>query len=347
VNNPSTFLYVCIFIFSLITSSLLVPLLKNVAFRYSILDKPNQVHKTHKFSIPYLGGLSIVIPILILAITGPLILAQDSDYQIRLTLLLAPAIVLAVLGLFDDIKNLSAFSRFLVQTILSLISTLYLFDLGYGVSITNYSTANLLISIFWLVGITNAFNFFDNLDGGAAGITVVSSLTLFLLALIGVQYLVASLALALAGASLGFLFWNRSPAQIYLGDSGALFIGFLLALSLLQFEPGVESQFASALIPIFVMALPIIDTTVAVISRFSRGISIFQGGRDHLSHRLISLGMSRKKSAYTLWTLAIAFSSLSLVSTIAERRISVAISLLGLTCMGLIAIWFLRISNDT
>jgi UDP-GlcNAc:undecaprenyl-phosphate GlcNAc-1-phosphate transferase len=347
VEEPTPALYLAIFLVSLALSSLLVPLLRKIAFRYSVLDRPNQSHKTHQESIPYLGGLAIVIPVSLLVIIGPLIFVEDSDYSLRTSLFLLPAVLLALVGLYDDIKNLSASSRFFVQSLIAVSATLYLSNLGYSVSILSNEIGNLLLSTFWLVGITNAFNFFDNLDGGATGITIVASLTLFLLGFLGGQYLISSISLALAGSALGFLWWNRNPARIYLGDSGALFIGFILAISLLQFEPNVESRVASALIPVFILALPIIDTSVAVVSRILRGVSVFQGGRDHLSHRLISLGFNRRKTAYSLWSLSALLSSLTFLISNVSKDAASGISLLGLLFMGFLVIWFLRIEIDT
>ena len=346
MEEPTFALYLTIFLVSLAISSLLVPLLRKIAFRYSILDRPNQSHKTHKESIPYLGGLAIVIPVSLLVFFGPLIFIQNSDYSLRVALFLFPALILALVGLYDDIKSLSASSRFFVQSLIAVSATLYLSKLGYRVSIISNEIGNLLLSIFWLVGITNAFNFFDNLDGGATGITFVASLTLFLLALLGDQYLISSISLALAGASLGFLWWNRNPARIYLGDSGALFIGFILAISLLQFEPNIESRVASALVPVFILALPIIDTSVAVASRILRGVSIFQGGRDHLSHRLIFLGFNKRKTAYSLWSLSVLLSSLTFFMSDVSRDAASVISLFGLLFMGFLFVWFLRIEID-
>jgi UDP-GlcNAc:undecaprenyl-phosphate GlcNAc-1-phosphate transferase len=347
VEEPTFILNLTIFLVSLALSSLLVPLLRKIAFRYSVLDRPNQSHKTHSESIPYLGGLAIVIPVSLLVIIGPLIFIENSDYLIRSMLFLLPAILLALVGLHDDISNLSASSRFFVQTLIAVSATLFLNQLGYSISILSNEISNLILSIFWLVGITNAFNFFDNLDGGASGITFVASLILFLLGLLGDQYLISSISLALAGASLGFLWWNRNPARIYLGDSGALFIGFILAISLLQFEPNVESRVASALVPVFILALPIIDTSVAVVGRILRGVSIFQGGRDHLSHRLISLGFNKRKSAYSLWSLSALLSSLTFLMSNVSKEAALGISLLGLLFMSFLVIWFLRIEIDT
>lgn len=323
-----------------------MPFLRKIAFRFSILDRPNQSHKTHKESVPYLGGLAIVIPITLLSIIGPIVMIENSDSAIRTSSMLLPAVVLAAVGLFDDIKKLSASFRFLIQSLLAICIVFYLNVLGFTISITNNEVIDVILSIFWLVGVTNAFNFFDNLDGGAAGITVIISITLFLLAYIGDQYLISSLALALTGAGLGFLFWNKNPAQIYLGDSGALFIGFFLAVAILQFEPKVESRIVSWIIPIFLMALPIIDTTVAVYSRISKGTSIFVGGQDHLSHRLIRKGMSRRGSAFTLWAFAAIFSVFSLMLGVMESYVSLWISLLGLLLMGFLVIGFLKINSD-
>jgi UDP-GlcNAc:undecaprenyl-phosphate GlcNAc-1-phosphate transferase len=347
VEAPTPALYLAIFLVSLALSSFLVPFLRKIAFRYSVLDRPNQSHKTHQESIPYLGGLAIVIPVTVLVISGPLMFIEDSDYLLRSSLLLLPAVLLALVGLIDDIKNLSAFSRFLVQSLIAVGITLYLSKFGYSISIFSNEAVNLFLFIFWLVGITNAFNFFDNLDGGATGILIVASLTLFLLGLLGGQFLISSISLSLAGAGVGFLWWNRNPARIYLGDSGALFIGFFLAVSLIQFEPNVESRFASALIPVFVMGLPIIDTSVAVVSRVLRGVSIFQGGRDHLSHRLISLGFNRRTTAYSLWGLSALLSSLTFLISNVSKDAALGVSLLGVLFMGFLVIWFLRIEVET
>jgi len=346
MEAPTFALYLAIFLVSLALSTFLVPLLRKIAIRYSVLDRPNQSHKTHQESIPYLGGLAIVIPVLLLVIVGPFIIIEDSNYTLRISLILFPAVVLALVGLFDDIKNLSASSRFLIQSLVAASAMVYLSKLGFSVLVLSSEIGNLLLSIFWLVSITNAFNFFDNLDGGATGITFIASSTLFLLSLMSGQYLISSISLVLAGASLGFLWWNRNPARIYLGDSGALFIGFVLAISLLQFEPNVESRVASALIPIFILALPIIDTSVAVVSRILRGVPIFQGGRDHLSHRLIFLGFDRRKTAYSLWSLSALLSFLTFLISNVSKNVALGMSILGLLFMGFLVIWFLRIEIE-
>jgi UDP-GlcNAc:undecaprenyl-phosphate GlcNAc-1-phosphate transferase len=133
------------------------------------------------------------------------------------------------------------------------------------------------------------------------------------LALSGDQYLIAALSTVTAGATLGFLVWNKSPAKIYMGDAGALFLGVLLATLTVRFQPNAQTQVASYLIPIFLLALPILDTTVAVTSRIKRGLSPFQGGQDHLSHRLIRAGYSRRSAAFSLWGLSALFGGVAIL----------------------------------
>ena len=162
-----------------------------------------------------------------------------------------------------------------------------------------------------MVGICNAINFFDNLDGGAAGTVAISSIALAYLARTGDQYLVAALATVTAGATLGFLVWNKSPAKIYMGDAGALFLGVLIATLTIRLNPTSSTSITSFLVPILLLAIPILDTSIAVFSRLRRGLSPFQGGQDHLSHRLIRAGLSRKKSAILLWGLSGVFAVLA------------------------------------
>jgi UDP-GlcNAc:undecaprenyl-phosphate GlcNAc-1-phosphate transferase len=169
------------------------------------------------------------------------------------------------------------------------------------------------ITVFWIVGICNSINFFDNLDGGASGTVAISSLALFILAFNGNQFLIAALSVVIAGSTFGFLLWNKSPARIYMGDAGALFLGILIASLTIRLKPEIESSAASLVIPILLLAVPILDTSVAVISRISRGISPLTGGKDHLSHRLMNCGLTKKNTAYALWTLTLLFSATSIL----------------------------------
>jgi UDP-GlcNAc:undecaprenyl-phosphate GlcNAc-1-phosphate transferase len=180
-----------------------------------------------------------------------------------------------------------------------------------GVAFSN-TFLNYAITTLWIVGVCNSINFFDNHDGGAAGTVTVITFFLFFIAYDRQQVLVSALAVVTAGATAGFLIWNRHPAKIYMGDAGSLFLGIIISVLTIRLSPGVVPTYKSLAIPLLLMAVPILDTTVAVISRLYRGISPFQGGRDHLSHRLMRIGMQRKSTAISLWALAAFYGGLAL-----------------------------------
>lgn len=153
----------------------------------------------------------------------------------------------------------------------------------------------------------NSINFFDNLDGGAAGTVAISCLGISFIAYSQSQELVTALAFVTGCACMGFLLWNKSPAKIYMGDAGALFLGVVVSVLTIRLNPGIEPTWRSlALLPIL-LAVPILDTCIAVFSRLRRGISPFQGGRDHLSHRLMRKGLSKPSAAYALWAMQAGF----------------------------------------
>jgi UDP-GlcNAc:undecaprenyl-phosphate/decaprenyl-phosphate GlcNAc-1-phosphate transferase len=154
---------------------------------------------------------------------------------------------------------------------------------------TGITVLDAAITVLWIVGICNSINFFDNLDGGAAGTVAITAISLTYLAITGDQYFIAALSIVVAGSTLGFLIWNRAPARIYMGDAGALFLGLLIATLTVRFKPSADNSLTSFAIPVLLLAIPILDTTVAVLSRFRRKVSPFQGGKDHLSHRLVRI----------------------------------------------------------
>ena len=291
-------------IVSFVIAALTTPLMRKLALRLGITDRPNESHKTHVSPIPYLGGVSIVLSVS-LTILIPILANQLSAGQARIVLtVLIPGLLLAVIGLVDDMKKLSPWPRLLVQTSAGAFTAILLVASKTMGNPTNIDWLDISLSVLWVVGITNSLNFLDNLDGGAIGTSAIISLSLVYLAASSNQPAISSLAAVLAGASLGFLLWNRSPARIYMGDSGALFVGFLLAVLAVRLEPPASSIFISFLVPLMLLGLPILDTSVAVFSRLSSGVSPLQGGQDHLSHLLMSKGFSKKQSAITIWIIA-------------------------------------------
>lgn len=293
-----------LFVFSYALVGLLTPLMRKVALVKGVLDRPNSAHKSHKQPVPYLGGVAIIIGVIVVSYSA-LIYSKITWSNFWLaTSVLGPAVVMGIVGLWDDLKSLDPLPRFIGQTIAGLAVAVFLVlndNIGNPTGVTSLDIA---ITVLWIVGICNSINFFDNLDGGAAGTVAISAITLTYLAITGDQHFIAALAIVVSGSTLGFLIWNRVPARIYMGDAGALFLGVLIATLTVRFKPSTNNSITSFAIPILLLAIPILDTTVAVFSRLRRHISPFQGGKDHLSHRLVRYGVSRKVAAVTLWLLS-------------------------------------------
>jgi UDP-GlcNAc:undecaprenyl-phosphate GlcNAc-1-phosphate transferase len=316
--------------------------MRKVALATNVVDNPNAAHKSHKKAVPYLGGVAIIIGIISISYSTSLVSDFTSDTFWLVTSVLGPALVLGLVGLWDDIKNLSPLPRFVAQSIAGIFTASVLIITNNVGNPTGSSIFDAIITIFWVVGICNSINFFDNLDGGAAGTVAISSATLAFLALTGDQYLIAALATVTTGATLGFLVWNKSPAKIYMGDAGALFLGVLLATLTIRLEPNTNTQIGSYLTPIFLLAVPILDTTVAVISRLRRHISPFQGGQDHLSHRLIRAGLSRKQAAISLWILSGVYGALAILISKANSSFENYLVLSGTALWVLLFILFFK-----
>ena len=296
--------YFFLFVISYVLVGLLTPLMRKIAIAQGVLDRPNSAHKSHKQSVPYLGGVAIIIGVVLVSYLA-LISSKFTWNNFWLaTSVLGPAVAMGLVGLWDDLKSLNPLPRFIGQSIAGIVVAFILIlndNIGNPIGITVLDAA---ITVIWIVGICNSINFFDNLDGGAAGTVAITAISLTYLAITGDQYFIAALSVVVAGSTLGFLIWNRTPARIYMGDAGALFLGVLIATLTVRFKPSTENSISSFAIPILLLAIPILDTTVAVFSRIRRNVSPFQGGKDHLSHRLVRYGLSRKVSAVTLWLLS-------------------------------------------
>jgi UDP-GlcNAc:undecaprenyl-phosphate/decaprenyl-phosphate GlcNAc-1-phosphate transferase len=202
-------------------------------------------------------------------------------------LVVGAAVILGGVGLADDFRSLPRSLRLAAQ----IAAAVAAYAAGFGVSSTPWEALDLVLSIIWIVGITNAFNLLDNMDGLTSGLAGIAGLSFAVMGVVGSMPLVTVAAASLAGASFGFFAHNRHPAKIFMGDAGSNFIGFMLALigARLRFDNLVEVTF---LVPVIVLGLPILDTTLVVVSRKLHGRPMFLGGRDHISHRLVHLGLS-------------------------------------------------------
>jgi UDP-GlcNAc:undecaprenyl-phosphate GlcNAc-1-phosphate transferase len=273
-----------------------------LAIRLGAMDAPNMARKTQAEPVPYLGGVAIALGVSSVTF-GALFFSDEKSLIIERGLTaIIPALLLGVVGLIDDLRSLSAWPRLIVQTVIGTVIAVVLVQTGtLGVAFNN-DVVNTLVTIFWIVGICNSINFFDNIDGAASGAVAVAALGVFFIAFDRGQVLLSALTIVTVGATLGFLMWNKSPAKIYMGDAGALFLGVIISVSTIRLNPGVTPQWQSLTIPILLLAVPLLDTCVAVFSRLARGLSPLTGGKDHLSHRLVRAGLTRRAAVVLLWS---------------------------------------------
>ena len=338
--------YFFLFVISYVLVGLLTPLMRKIALAEGVLDRPNSAHKSHKNPVPYLGGVAIIIGVVIVSYIALISNKFTWSNFWLATSVLGPAAVMGLVGLWDDLKSLNPLPRFIGQSIAGLSVAIILIlndNIGNPTGITVLDAA---ITVLWIVGICNSINFFDNLDGGAAGTVAITAISLTYLAITGDQYFIAALSIVVAGSTLGFLIWNRAPARIYMGDAGALFLGLLIATLTVRFKPSTDSSISSFAIPVLLLAIPILDTSVAVFSRLRRKVSPFQGGKDHLSHRLVRMGLSRKLSAISLWSLTGLFSFFAVLISLPNYGHEVIIILISLVFWLLLFISFFRTKDN-
>jgi len=334
--------YFLLFVISYVLVGLLTPLMRKIALAQGVLDRPNSAHKSHKNPVPYLGGVAIIIGVVIISYIALISNKFTWSNFWLATSVLGPAVVMGLVGLWDDIKSLNPLPRFIGQSFAGLVVAIILIlndNIGNPTGITVLDAA---ITVIWIVGICNSINFFDNLDGGAAGTVAITAISLTYLAITGDQYFIAALSIVVAGSTLGFLIWNRAPARIYMGDAGALFLGLLIATLTVRFKPSTDNSVVSFAIPVLLLAIPILDTTVAVFSRLRRKVSPFQGGKDHLSHRLVRANLSRRLSAVTLWSLTGLFSFFAVLISLPNNSYAEIIVAVALGFWLLLFLYFFR-----
>ena len=317
-----------------------------LAIRIGAMDKPNLERKTQKAPVPYLGGASIAIAVTALAYAG--VVASDfttTNFPLA-SYVLIPALAMGAMGLIDDLRGLPALPRLFFQTAIAIAVSLVLINPNtVGVAFDD-SIINRGLTIFWIVGICNSINFFDNLDGGAAGTVAVVTLGIFYIAYNQGQESVSALAITTAGATLGFLIWNKQPAKIYMGDAGALFLGVVISVLTIRVNPGIQPSWKSlALMPIL-LAIPILDTTVAVTSRIYRRLSPLTGGKDHLSHRLVRKGLTKKTAAIALWAGSALFALLAIGIYNSPTSLGTSLIYLAAAIWASALIYFLRIPSE-
>jgi len=303
-----------------------------------ILDRPTSL-KNHEKAMPYLGGLALLLSILLPVLS--LALAKDLLNQKILGILIG-SFVLSGLGLFDDIKNLSPYTKFLGQGIGAFILILS----GVHLEIIYLpSWLNLLLTLFWVLGITNAFNIIDVMDGLSAGVALIASAAFLFIAIPTQDLLVALLSSAIVGGTLGFLRYNFYPARIFMGDSGSLFLGYLLA-SLSIAESYTAQNDIALLSPLLILAIPIYDTFYVSLLRILKGKNPFRGSRDHFALRLRASGMKDQQVVLMIYLISIALCEASYIATTVNRYGALFIYLLIISLFIIVGLNLSRIRVD-
>ena len=314
--------------------------MRKLALKVGAVDAPNMARKVQAEPVPYLGGVAIVIGVFVA--TYSTLIIKEKEIALASTVLI-PALLMAAMGLADDLRGLKPWPRLIAQSAVGIIVAGFLIYTDTIGTPSQIFLIDAIVTTLWIVGVCNSINFFDNLDGGAAGTVVVISFFTFLIAYDRGQLMISALSIVTAGATAGFLIWNRPPAKIYMGDAGALFLGIIVAVLTIRLNPGIDPNWKSLAIPLFLMAVPLLDTTVAVTSRLARGISPFTGGRDHLSHRLMRKGLHRRTAAITLWALAGIYGTVAYA--IYQGQSTALITLAAITWAYLFA-FFIRIPHS-
>jgi UDP-GlcNAc:undecaprenyl-phosphate GlcNAc-1-phosphate transferase len=280
---------------SLFLAVALVPPARRLAYRLGMIDQP-AARKQHTIATPLLGGAAIY-----LAFAISLLLLGDRFYVSQVAGIFLGATLVSLLGLWDDRRALGPLVKLAGQVAAALI--LVLTDVR--VSATPWEWLNVAVTLVWVVGITNAVNFLDNMDGLSAGVAGIAASFFLLFAALSRQYLVGALAAALLGACVGFLFYNFNPARIFMGDTGSLFLGFMLAAVGIKLRFPSNSAFVTWMVPVLTLAVPVFDTTLITISRLRRGVNpLTTPGKDHLNFRLARLTGNPREAVLICYLLA-------------------------------------------
>ncbi len=322
--------YLVVFAGVLFLSLFGTPLARRLGLRINAVDRPDPSRKVHTVATPRLGGVAIFLSTLIvtLLLNG----ARNLD---QLASILVGAALVSSLGFWDDRFTLSPWAKLAGQLIAAgLLIVTHVTITSLRIPVLNYAA-----TVLWVVGITNAFNLLDNMDGLSGGVAAIAAAHFALMCAFSGQYLVGALAVAVMAACIGFLVYNWNPATIFMGDSGSLFLGFTLAALGIKLKFPLNVTFVTWMIPIIVLAVPIFDTTLVTISRLKRGLNpLLTPGKDHTSHRLTYAGFTRREAVLMLYIAGLLMGLLALFITRAsvfEGYLVGGLVLLG----GLYALW--------
>ncbi|GAA0121282.1 MAG: undecaprenyl/decaprenyl-phosphate alpha-N-acetylglucosaminyl 1-phosphate transferase [Clostridium argentinense] len=301
-------------IITAIISLMATPLVIKLAIKLNAIDVPNDPRRIHKKPTPRMGGVAIYIAFVI----G--VVLNMSNFSIQDLGLLIGATVIVIGGMIDDVKDLRPRYKLVFQIVAAVILivfglkiTLVTNPLNSGGSFLNLGLLGIPLTIIWVIGITNAFNLIDGVDGLAAGVGFISSVTLFIVSVINGRGDAAFLTAILSGAIIGFLPYNFNPARIFMGDTGSQLLGFLLAA--ISIDGAIKSATALVIaVPLLALGLPIYDTLFAMIRRKVNGKPIMQADKGHLHHRLLGLGLTQRQVVLIMYLISAILGGIAIIA---------------------------------
>lgn len=281
------------------------PLACWLARKIGLVDIPNsEPHKQHSGAMPIAGGTILFISVIVVG------LAEQSIEVVSIRPIMLAATITYLFGLWDDYKGLSP----LVKLIGQVLAAILLIRLGVHVRLFTEDWLNWALTVFWVVGVTNAYNFVDSMDGLADGLAGLAFAFFMLATIDSHQHHLSLFSTILMGACLGSFYFNSPPARYFIGDSGSQFLGFVLAAIGIAYNPVGFSRFASWYVPIMLMGVPLFDATLVIFSRTLRGRPVYKAARDHTFHRLVSLGMSTNRAVLTMHGAAVFLGCLAFIA---------------------------------
>lgn len=322
VNGHNIFLIVLV---TFLTSTLLVPFVKKIAIHVNAMDIPNE-RKVHKVPIPRMGGLAIFASFLL----GYMLFARTN---IQILSILIGGFIIVLTGIVDDIKPIRARTKFLMQIIAACVVVFYgnivLNHMDVlGINMDFIEPINYLVTILFIVSITNAINFLDGLDGLASGVSSIYFATIAIIAFIlnKMQGLDIIISLIMLGSTLGFLVHNFHPAKIFMGDTGSLFLGFTISIiALLGFK---AATLTSLIVPIVILAIPIFDTVLAIFRRLIKGERISEPDKEHFHHQLLKMKFGVRTTVLIIYGINILFASVSIFFILGDAQLAIMLYLI-------------------
>ena len=337
------------FVLAVCAGLLLTPLVIRCAGAMRLYDAPDGGRRIHLMPVPRLGGVAVflgasIVAAFILGVSGEILFPRGiagSDARF-LAAVFAGGALLFLVGLVDDIRELSAGTKFIAQVAAAAIAVyggarIENLTLGYGVGVS-VGMLSYPIVFLWIVGVTNAYNFIDGLNGLAGGIAVIACATSVVVAVALGNFLVLVPVLALAGAMLGFVRFNYPQAQIFLGDSGSLSVGFLLAVLSIKAAEG-QGPSVLGIVPLLALFVPLLDTSLAIIRRWLRGVPLTGADARHIHHRLLALDISPARTTMILWALAATMGAFGLLIALTAPFVASSIAMLGLVGLSVMVIY--------